>query len=85
MTIAIVRDDTGTIRPSWRPWGVGGGLRPIFTCACGESAVLPRSLDGGWQVAADGTVSPSVDCRRVKSDGTPCGFHEFVRLDGWEP
>lgn len=43
------------------------------------------SLDGGWQVATDGTVSPSVDCRRVKVDGTPCGFHEFVRLEGWIP
>lgn len=28
-------------------------------------------------VAHDGTVSPSVVC--------DCGFHEFIRLEGWTP
>lgn len=32
------------------------------------------------EVAADGTVSPSLDCPT-----TGCNFHERVKLEGWTP
>ena len=32
-----------------------------------------------WKIAPDGTVTPSVFFR-----DKACGWHEFVRLEGWE-
>jgi hypothetical protein len=44
--------------------------------------------DGAWTIDADGNITPSVHCHfRPRSKGIPlgaeCGFHEFIRLDGW--
>ena len=32
-----------------------------------------------WQIAADGTVSPSVAVIEPKD----CGFHDYVKLESW--
>jgi hypothetical protein len=32
------------------------------------------------EIAADGTVTPSVVCTE-----SGCDFHDFVRLEGWAP
>lgn len=44
----------------------------------------PMSLQG-HTIAADGTVGPSVVCPRASGnvECPECGFHEFVRLEGW--
>ena len=47
----------------------------IVKVRCPECAVV-QALD--HDIAADGTVSPSLDC---SIDG--CDFHETVRLAGW--
>ena len=41
---------------------------------CGECPAL-----GDHEIAPDGTVTPSAVCP------TGCGFHEHVKLEGWEP
>jgi hypothetical protein len=53
---------------------VRNGTSARLTCPnCGLDAELDH------QIAKDGTVTPSVEC---PSDG--CGFHEHVRLLGWD-
>ena len=45
----------------------------LVTCpSCGATAALDHTVDD------EGNVSPSLVC---PADG--CGFHEFVRLEGW--
>jgi hypothetical protein len=57
-------------------WGLrtlDGKLVPSFTCpSCGVCGFLEEH-----SVDKDGNVAPSVVCPGV------CGFHEFIRLDGW--
>lgn len=37
-------------------------------------------------ILPDGTVNPSVHCITPLGDEQePCGFHEFCRLEGWQP
>jgi len=48
-------------------------FKASMTCPNGHGLTL-----GGHQIAADGTVHPSVVCP-VQG----CSFHEFVRLDKW--
>ena len=47
---------------------------PVFRCPTGHIG----SLREHHQIAADGTVSPSVVCPH---EG--CTFHEFVKLENW--
>lgn len=68
---------------TWRPV-VPHADRPAFlasfalaTCANRHECALSPQVHS---VAADGTVHPSYVC---PVDG--CGFHEFVRLEGWTP
>lgn len=54
---------------------------------CGTRHLLRH---GVWTIAADGTVNPSIHCQHQRRCGgvpisDPCGFHEFVRLEGWTP
>lgn len=58
-----------TSRPSRWP----GGARPWFCCL----TVPVWRLD--HKIADDGTVNPSVQCW-----ADSCGFHEHVRLVGWD-
>lgn len=56
----------------------------VLVCpVCGGSGTLVHlshpEHGGRHQIADDGTVSPSVVC------ALDCGFHEFVRLEGWTP
>lgn len=45
-----------------------------FVCLeCGTFGVLEEH-----EIAADGTVSPSVVCPN-------CSFHQHIKLDGWDP
>lgn len=58
----------------WRPIaGESGEL--TLRCPSGHHGILGE----GHSVAADGTVTPSCVC----SARVPCGFHEYVALDGW--
>lgn len=51
----------------------------LALCTCGKGHTC-RLSGKVHQVAADGTVSPSYVC-----PVTGCGYHEFVRLIGWDP
>jgi hypothetical protein len=56
---------------SWQLWKG----QVWFTCPlCGTHGQLDH------EVLADGTLDASVEC---PSDG--CGFHEWIRLEGWPP
>lgn len=46
----------------------------IVVCANGHSSTLD-----GHEISSDGLVSPSVVCPH---EG--CGWHEYIRLMGWE-
>lgn len=58
---------------SWHPAWAHDHVIPVFTCPGGSTGSL-----NDWTVAADGAVSPSVDCR------CGCGFHDYVRLVDWD-
>ena len=52
-----------------------GKATPVMCCpGCGV-----RSYMSDHEVAADGTVNPSVGCPE------DCGYHEYVTLVDWEP
>lgn len=53
------------------------GLPPTagVTCENGHEGLISDHA-----IAEDGTVSPSVVCTE---EG--CGWHEYIRLDGWAP
>lgn len=55
------------------------GLKPrksvSFTCPNGHIYMLDK-----YQIQANGIVLPMVLC---PADG--CGFHEFIKLHGWNP
>jgi hypothetical protein len=53
---------------------------PSCECACSIQVD-----EHGHTIHADGTVTPSVVCPRKRADGTPCGWHEHIRLDDWKP
>lgn len=57
---------------AWKPSKLDG--QPIVRVRCpkGHVGILDHS------VAADGTVSPSVECQS-------CDWHVFARLEGWPP
>lgn len=48
-----------------------------FVCSNGHDGTL---LD--HEIAADGTVTPSVVCNGIP-DGEGCSFHEMVKLERW--
>lgn len=61
---------------TWRP--VRGGTSARLTCPqCGLDAELDH------EIAADGTVSRSVECPGVIASGGNCTWHVHVRLEGW--
>ena len=61
---------------SWKPYRRADGCTSaLFTCPEGHTGTLE-----GWEIAADGSVSPSVDC-----SPNGCSFHDYIRLLNWEP
>jgi len=61
--------------PSWRGARFPDGHRSA-NVACGNGHVASLS---DHNIAADGTVSPSLVC-----PAQGCGWHEVVRLIGWD-
>jgi hypothetical protein len=53
-------------------WKIMNGKVWVACPGCGLMAMLDH------EVAADGTVTPSLDCPEQR-----CAFHEWVRLEGW--
>lgn len=76
-TSTYVRDQLSLRPGTWRLCRRDGVLAANFICpGCGTSGGLGHGTN--HEVAADGTVSPSVVC-----DTGNCDFHEFIRLLGW--
>lgn len=72
MTLFNKAIDPANMRPGeWIKLSDGNAM--IACPKCGGEAPLDHS------VAADGTISPSLVCPY-----TPCDFHEWGRLEGWE-
>ena len=69
---------------TWRPVQMPTGRSASFVCSNGHDGTL---LD--HEIAADGTVTPSVVCdgipawptRGIAAEG--CDFHDHLRLVGW--
>lgn len=66
-------DQWSPTKLSWRPLKTPDGPSATLTCSKGHYGTL---LD--HEIAADGTVTPSVVC----TEGG-CDFHAYVRLEGW--
>lgn len=60
---------------TWKGLQTPDGKSASVTCSNGHTATLTDH-----EIAADGTVTPSLVC---PYDG--CDFHEMVVLEGWEP
>lgn len=86
---AVTSADASANGPAWRPFSdepertgatmeeyrqIYGGKTPavLLSCPKGHLATLQH------EIASDGTVTPSVGC---PIDG--CGWHVFVKLEGW--
>ncbi len=60
---------------TWWPIRQGGRKSAMIVCPkCGCEAPLDH------EIAADGTITPSLVCPYE-----PCDFHDWGRLEGWEP
>lgn len=60
---------------TWKGLQTLGGRKASFTCPnCGQLGSL-----SDHEIAEDGTVNPSVVCFNG------CGFHDFIKLEGWQP
>ena len=59
----------------WLPVKTPSGPKATFTDTKGHEGLLTDH-----DIAADGTVTPSVVC--TEED---CGFHDWVKLVGWAP
>lgn len=78
MMLSIPRDTTGDFpKGRWRSIKRDGVRIASFSCPkCGDRGGLGHGTN--HKIAADGAVTPSVMCDR-------CDFHDFVKLEGWEP
>jgi hypothetical protein len=77
-SILAMRRHTGSDDPPplyWSPAHAStrSRFKATLTCSEGHGLVLKSH-----RVLANGNVAPSVVCRHVG-----CGFHRWVRLDGW--
>jgi hypothetical protein len=69
MTVIIPSD-------KWSKVVINGKVEVRLTCPlCGLQSLLDH------EIAADGTVTPSVVC----PGGTSCTWHEVIKLEGWKP
>ncbi len=75
-TISIPRAIEPRTIGTWQFWRSDQLLTANFICpGCGWLAVL-----ADHDIAPDGEVWPSVVC-----PNDDCDFHEFIRLEGWDP
>jgi hypothetical protein len=76
----FARDLTGDFpNGTWRAIKRDGVAAANFCCPlCGFRAGLGHGSN--HEIASDGSVSPSVVC-----DGEGCTFHEYIKLEGWQP
>ncbi len=59
----------------WRPVTRSNGpLTATVTCSNNHDGLI-----GEHDIAGDGTVTPSVECTVDE-----CGWHEHIKLEGWE-
>lgn len=67
-------------RGTWRPLKLADGRRSATVCCpkCGGSSTLEVHT-----IAEDGTVRPSLGCRWKLKGEPACGWHAWVKLDGW--
>ncbi len=78
--IEIQRAAAGTIWPAGGEWirirdsEIPRPTARVGCPTCGQSSALDH------EIAADGTVTPSLVCAR-----SGCKFHDHVKLVGWEP
>jgi hypothetical protein len=62
---------------TWWPVRIYGRERKTANIVCSQGH---PGLITEHDIAPDGTVSPSVVCT---TEG--CSFHDYVKLEGWEP
>jgi hypothetical protein len=68
------------------PWIPAGTWSELQKADGSKSAMVGCGLCGknqtltGHTIAADGTVTPSLQC-----SFPPCTWHVYVRLEGWQP
>lgn len=62
-------------RPWWGFWEADTSV-PYLAMPCGKHCIARLGLH---KIAEDGNVSPSAMC-----PNHPNGFHEFIKLEGWE-
>lgn len=60
---------------TWKGLQTKRGRKASFTDPKGHTLSL-----ASYTIGKDGRVHPSVLCSRLG-----CGFHEFVKLEGWDP
>jgi hypothetical protein len=75
-TAEVFGDNT---RGTWRPLKTPEGPSATVCCLeCGGSSTLTVHT-----IAADGTVTPSLGCPWQMKGEPACGWHVFVKLEGW--
>jgi len=90
---AETRDELRSVPGRWWPVSSEKGRSAIISCpGCGDvNSLSLGDLQPGWVIAADGTVSPSVDHSQpiLRTNGLPpiidCTFHDNIKLEGWSP
>ncbi len=80
ITIRKAESDHAPLPGSWFLLGEAPLRVVCVRCAaCGRDSTLHHLHDGsGHQIAADGTVHPSIVCPHAG-----CSWHVWGRLDGW--
>ena len=69
------------VKGHWRPALIqetGQRTATVSCPTCGNVSSL-----SGHEIAADGTVTPSLGCPWKIGD-LPCTFHDWIKLDGWK-
>jgi hypothetical protein len=67
----------GAPRGSW--WASENIILSVKCALCGRCATL-KQPSGGHDIAADGTVTPSIVCPYA-----PCSWHVWAKLLDWKP
>lgn len=74
MKIFTLTDEVQPPAGTYRRWEHHKGVSAVIACPdCGQRG----SLAANHKIGEDGCVVPSVVL--------DCGFHDFIRLEGWTP